>query len=182
LAADYPDGPSYRQTAGTVLNNLAVILQRRQKVLQTLPLLEKAIDHARAALRLVPDNPQARRALVSQLANLAHSHFLLGDHDASARTAEQVSAEVPERHETHRLAAYYVARCGPVAAGDARLSADRRRELEQAYGDRAMRLLRKAVDKGYRDVRELSTGRAFRPLWDRADYQQLVAELKAKPK
>jgi hypothetical protein len=57
-----------------------------------------------------------------------------------------------------------------VASGK---SADRKME----YADRAMELLRTAVNAGFKDAAHLKQDRDLDPLRDRADFRQLLAEL-----
>jgi hypothetical protein len=51
----------------------------------------------------------------------------------------------------------------------------------QLYGDEAMKLLRHAVAKGYKNAAQMKADRNLAPLREREDFQNLLAELEAKP-
>jgi hypothetical protein len=53
----------------------------------------------------------------------------------------------------------------------------RRKEAAQFYGDAAMKLLRDAVSKGYKDVAHMKKDTDLGPLRQREDFRKLVAEL-----
>jgi hypothetical protein len=57
-----------------------------------------------------------------------------------------------------------------------------RREAVQFYGDGAMKLLREAVNKGYKDVAHLKKDADLDPLRSRDDFQKLIAEQEGKGK
>jgi tetratricopeptide (TPR) repeat protein len=64
---------------------------------------------------------------------------------------------------------------------DARLPEPERQRLAGQYADRAVQLLRQAVAKGHEDPKPLTLDPDFEPLRPRPDFQQLLAELTAKP-
>jgi eukaryotic-like serine/threonine-protein kinase len=55
-------------------------------------------------------------------------------------------------------------------------------DKKQEYGDRTIEQLRKAIQKGYRDVQGFKTDPDLDPIRDRADFKQLLKELEALPK
>jgi hypothetical protein len=57
-----------------------------------------------------------------------------------------------------------------------------RKEAAQFYGDAAMKLLRAAVSKGYKDAAHMKKDTDLDPLRQREDFQKLVAELEGKGK
>jgi len=63
-----------------------------------------------------------------------------------------------------------------------KLDATQRKEAAQFYGDAAMKLLRDAVSKGYKDVAHMKKDTDLDPLRQRDDFQKLVAELEGKGK
>jgi hypothetical protein len=67
-------------------------------------------------------------------------------------------------------------------AEHAKLDNRQRQAAAQFYGDAAMRLLREAVSKGYKDVVHMKKDIALDPLRPRDDFRKLVAELEAKGK
>jgi hypothetical protein len=62
------------------------------------------------------------------------------------------------------------------------LDAAQREEAATRYGDVAMKLLRDAVSKGYKDVTHMKNATDLDPLGQRDDLRTLVAELQAKGK
>jgi hypothetical protein len=61
-----------------------------------------------------------------------------------------------------------------------KLDATPRKEAAQFYGDAAMKLLRDAVSKGYKDVAQMKKDADLDPLRPRDDFQKLVAELEGE--
>ena len=51
----------------------------------------------------------------------------------------------------------------------------------QFYGDEAMKLLREAVAKGFKDAKQMKQDRDLDPLRDREDFQKLLEELEKLP-
>jgi hypothetical protein len=60
-----------------------------------------------------------------------------------------------------------------------KLDDTRRQEAAKFYGDAAMKLLREAVSKGWKDVSHMKKDPDLGLLRQRKDFQQLVAELQA---
>ena len=63
-----------------------------------------------------------------------------------------------------------------------KLDATQRKEAAQFYGDVAMKLLRAAVNKGYKDVAHMKKDSDLDTLRQRDDFQKPVAELEGKGK
>jgi hypothetical protein len=63
-----------------------------------------------------------------------------------------------------------------------RLDTKQREEAVQLYSDAAMKALRLAVSKGYKDVKNIKTDTDLDPLRQREDFQKLLAELEGKGK
>src|SRR5262249_35748711 len=79
-------------------------------------------------------------------------------------------------------AACWLSRCVPIVAKHDKLDAAQRNEAAQFYGDAAMRLLRDAVSKGYKDVPHMKKDTDLDPLRRRDDFRKLVADLEGKGK
>ena len=79
-------------------------------------------------------------------------------------------------------AACFLSRCVPIVARHDKLDATQRNEAAQLYGDAAMKLLRDAVSKGYKDGAHMKKDTDLDPLRQRDDFQKLVAELEGKGK
>ena len=79
-------------------------------------------------------------------------------------------------------AACFLSLCVPIVAKHDGLDATQREEAAQFYGDAAMKLLRDAVSKGYKDVAHMKKDTDLDPLRPRDDFQKLIAELEGKGK
>jgi hypothetical protein len=79
-------------------------------------------------------------------------------------------------------AACFLSLCIPIAARHAKLDDKQRREAAQFYSDTAMKLLRDAVSKGFKDVVHMRKDTDLAPLRQRANFQNLVAQLEGKAK
>src|SRR5262249_2414268 len=73
-----------------------------------------------------------------------------------------------------------LALCMPlVGQGKAELTAAEQAE-RRGYGDEAVAALRQAIARGYTDLDQLTKALSLAPLRSRADFQKLLAELRAK--
>ena len=79
-------------------------------------------------------------------------------------------------------AAGFLSGCIPIAANHQKLDDQQRKESAQFYTDAAMKLLRDAVSKGYKDVAHMKQDTDLDALRQREDFQKLIAELEAKRK
>ena len=62
------------------------------------------------------------------------------------------------------------------------LDDNQRKEAAQFYGDAAMKLLRDAVSKGYKDAPHMKKDTDLDPLRQREDFEKLIAELEGNRK
>src|SRR5262249_49859203 len=79
-------------------------------------------------------------------------------------------------------AACFLSQCIPIVAKHDKLADKQRKEAAQFYGDAAMKLLRDAVSKGFKDVQHMKKAPDLDPLRQREDFQKLIAELEGKGK
>ena len=77
-------------------------------------------------------------------------------------------------------AACLLSLCVPIVAKHDKLDAAQREEAAQFYGDSAMKQLRDAVSKGYKDVAHMKKDTDLDSLQQRDDFRKLVAELEEK--
>jgi serine/threonine protein kinase/Flp pilus assembly protein TadD len=162
----------HRSALGAALNNLARILNDRGEPKEARDLLTEAIPHQQAALDAEPKNPDVRAFLRNHCWHLATAQVLLRDHRGAAAAAAELVRLYPDGWQEQVRAAEYLARCAALAAKDAGLTEEQRREVAREYGDRALALLRQAVDRGWRDAAAL-TGPSFEPLRSRDDFHAL---------
>jgi hypothetical protein len=79
-------------------------------------------------------------------------------------------------------AAHALAQCIPVVENDDDLHAANRQELVRSYADRAMVMLRQAIDKGYKDAAHIKKDTDLNPLRSLPEFEKLLKELEAKAK
>jgi tetratricopeptide (TPR) repeat protein len=182
LADDFPATPFHRSELGGVLNNLAIIQLRQGKLAEARRSAEEAIAHQQAARKMDPEAPQYRQYLYNHYWNLADILVNQGEHAEAVRAAAKLAGVVPDSGANHVVAAWFVARCMPLAEKDAGQPADKRRELVRGYTELAMRYLRDGAAKGGVNVAFIRGEPPFRPLRAREDYKALLADLEAKAK
>ena len=105
--------------------------------------------------------------------------FEIADEEA-VRTAEELPRILPENWEAYRLTAKCYCHCLPVARRDDRLTGKQREEKARDYADRAVALLRTALEKGMRELDAVEGGSAFEALHANEGYQQLAREVRQK--
>jgi serine/threonine protein kinase len=180
LAADFPHQPNIRADLACTCSNLALLYLQQAKWLGAKKLLLEGRPHLLAALKVNPRNPTYREFYRTHLSALTASHAALLEQQDAVRTAE-----------TCRDLGYdaagdaYDAACGlslsvRAVANHDQLDAKQRKEAMQFYGDLAMKFLRDAVRKGYKDMPHLKKDTDLDALRPREDFKKLIAELEGK--
>ena len=168
--------PQYASEQGVAAHQLALHLVVQNLPAKARPLLEEAATAQRAAIKLAPA-PQYKERLAEHLKLLKDVLFQLDDYAAAAATTDELLALKPSGDPgRHEAAAEALARCATLAATDAKLPEDKRKEASQGYADRAMAELQSAVKEGFKDVKELKK-KPFEALRERADFKELVKQL-----
>jgi serine/threonine protein kinase len=180
MAADFPNQPDRRtDLAGTCLN-LAVLHTQRGNWAAAKRLLLEGGPHHLAALKANPRHPNYRQFYRNHLGALTAAHAgLLAQEDAvrTAETCRDLGWDAPvDAYD----AACYLSQCVPIVVQHDKLDAAQRKEAAQFYGDAAMKLLRSAVSKGYKDLAHMKKDTDLDPLRQRDDFRTLVAELEGK--
>lgn len=148
---------------GALYMNLKAPAEARQ-------LFSRAVEHHRQALDEAPNDTGRRKALSIAYYHLGEMQRRTKQLDEAAASA-RVRAELwPNEPDEVYDAACELARAMPLATKDA----------AQRYGTDAMRLLRQAVARGLRDPLAMDRDADLRPLRQRADYQELLRELRKK--
>jgi tetratricopeptide (TPR) repeat protein/tRNA A-37 threonylcarbamoyl transferase component Bud32 len=182
LADEFPDEPDYRCEVGGALNDLAIVQKYQSRLAEARRSAEEAITCQQAALKIRREHRLARQFLYNHYYNLADILVQQGEHAEAVRVAAESVRVFPDRGQNQAYAAWFVARCMPLAENDAGLPGEKRKELVQVYADQAMRYLRDGVAKGGVDAGFVMGNLEFEPLRARADYKALLAELEARPK
>src|SRR5262249_29236900 len=152
LVTEFPKVPAYRNELVDTLVKLALLRMQRREFADALPLLEQARPHLRAALEPAPPNPTARRFYRDHLGVLAQCYLGLADHARLAATADELAGYGYEPVNDSYLAACMLCSCVALARKDARLDEAGRKELAERYAERALVLLRQAVERGFKDA------------------------------
>jgi serine/threonine protein kinase len=98
-----------------------------------------------------------------------------GDHEAATKALEELQREAPNALSERKAAAILVS-CVVLARKDARLSEAQRKTAADAYGARAVGLLRRAATKDAEGI----GGALFDPLRGREDFRKLLRDLDGK--
>jgi serine/threonine protein kinase len=182
LAADYPNRPDLRnEVAGTCVN-LAFLQQQQGNWAAAKRLLLEGRPHHLTALKANPRHPTYRQSYREHLAVLTAVHAGLLEQQDAVRTAETCRNLGWDAPADAYSAACGLSQCVPIVAKHDKLNDQQRKEAAQFYGDAALKLLREAVSKGYKDVPHRKKDTDLDPLRQREDFQKLVAELEGKGK
>jgi len=176
LIAAFPKVADYRGELAKNLHDLAEQLFEYEDEAEALRRARDAVKWQQELVKLKPADAAAQQTLVAY--RLARIVMLLAaaDHATAAAEATDGWNEAKARREDQRVAAL-LARCVILAQKDRNLPETRRKELTQAYGDRAMEFLGRARKAGLMDVDSLNNSRDFDPLRSREDFRQLLREL-----
>jgi tetratricopeptide (TPR) repeat protein/tRNA A-37 threonylcarbamoyl transferase component Bud32 len=182
LAADFPNQPDLRgELAGTYVH-LATLHQKQGNWAASKRLLLECRPHHLAALTANPRHPSYRQFYRRHLAVLTAVHAGLLEPEEAVRSAETCRDLGWNAPADAYDAACFLSLCVSIVAKHDKLDATQRKEAAQFYDDAAMKLLRDAVSKGYKDVAHLKQDTDLDPLRQRDDFQKLVAELEGKGK
>jgi serine/threonine protein kinase len=182
LAADFPNQPDLRgELAGTYVH-LATLQQKQGNWAAAKRLLLEGRPHHLAALKANSRHPSYRQFYRRHLAVLTSAYAGLLEREDAVRTAETFRDLGWDAPADAYDAACYLSLCVPIVAKHDKLDATQREEAAQFYGDTAMKLLRDAVSKGFKDVAHMKKDTDLDPLRQRDDFQKLVAELEGKGK
>lgn len=176
-----PDNLRYHSGAATTYRNLAAALRKDGETDEARQRYNEAAAHRVKILQAAPTNAKHAEYLRGDYHGVGDMALLQKDHAAAADAADKLAQVWPDNAADAELAARFFGRCVELAQNDMRLSELERIELAQSYADRSMEYLREAVRRGFNNAAAIKTRAALAPLRQRADFQQLVAELEAKP-
>jgi serine/threonine protein kinase len=182
LAADFPNRPDMRHDLATTCVNLADLHLQTRNWAAAKRLLLEGRPHHLAALKANPRHAEYRLCYRNHLGALTVAHAGLLEQEDAVETAEmrrQLRWDAPADAYD---AACFLSLCVSIMAKHDKLDPTQRQEAVKFYGDRAMKLLKDAVSKGYQDVARVKKDATLAPLRQRDDYRTLVAELEGKGK
>lgn len=173
LTAEAPSAAPYQFYLGYVLGDLAKERIAAKQPEEARPYWERALVADRAALAADPKNPTFREGLRGHLVAQAETLIALGNHRDASRTVEESLRAGNDLAGTRSEAARVLARCAAVAGADASLPETVRAIASGGYADRAIALLREALEKGEPGIDQLAQQAAFDPLRGRESYKTL---------
>jgi tetratricopeptide (TPR) repeat protein len=181
LVRAHPENESYRDRLASSLFYLGILLRRAAKPGAELP-IERSVTIREALLRDRPTSASYQFKLITGYLILATLRAAAGRPDEALlniRKAERIverSAGV-HPHTHYNLACAYAQYSAAAGPGGGDLTPAERSE-RQAYSDRAMAYLRRAVTTEYRGLVELmSRDVDLDPLRPRRDFQELLLDL-----
>jgi serine/threonine protein kinase len=180
LAAERGSVAGYREDLALTYGHLATLHQQRNQFAQAVPLLEKGRAQLQAALSANAGAPIARRFLRETQRSLATCYLELGDHARLAATADDLARLGFAPADDTYDAAGMLSSCAILAGKDTGLSAAKSKELARSYSERALTLLRQAVERGFKDAARMKKDPHFEPLRERSEFRKLLGELEAK--
>ena len=182
LADDSPNQPDRRNELAATCVNLAFLHLQLGNWATAKQLLLEGRPHHLAALKANPLHPTYRQFYRNHLNVLIAAHAGLLDQPEAVRTAETCRNLGWRASEDSYSAACGLCHSVTAVAKHDKLDAKEREAAAQFYSDAAMKALRVAVSKGYRDVTNIKTDTDLDPLRQREDFKKLVAELEGKGK
>jgi len=182
LSAAYPNQPDLRNQLAGACVNLAILRQQQGNWAAAKRLLLEGRPHHLAALKANPRDLTYREFYRNHLSCLTRVHAGLLEQEDGIRTAETCRDLGWNAPADAYDAACCLSLCIPIVAKHDKLNARQRQESAEFYGDAAMKFLREAVSKGYKDVVHMRKDTDLNPLHQRQDFQKLVAELEGKAK
>jgi tetratricopeptide (TPR) repeat protein len=182
LVADSPTQSDLRDELALTCVNLASLHHQQGHLAAAKRLLLEGRPHHLAALKANPRNPGYRQSYHNHLGLLTLVHAGLLEKEDAIRTAETRRDLGWDAPVDAYDAACCLSLCIPIVARHDKLDDKQRKEAAQFYGDQAMKRLREAVGKGWRNVTHMRKDPDLIPLRPREDFQKLLAELEGKGK
>jgi hypothetical protein len=97
--------------------------------------------------------------------------------------AAEIAKRLPElsagQQDGYLHAAFFLARCVSLAKTDGNLSRTQRDDLVESYACAAVERLSQAIDRGYRNRKQMEIDPHLQPLGSRPDFQNVLKRLPA---
>ncbi|MGE3806963.1 MAG: protein kinase [Gemmataceae bacterium] len=180
LIEQYPKVPDYQALLGGTLGNLGNVQLKLGDLEQAHQLLDSGLFHGRRALDINASNPTFLQFQRNNLALLTSVCLQQKKYELALKHAERIVPLSGNQAAQLARAAGLAARCLTAVDQDAGLAATERKELSRQCGDKAVEFYRRAFAKGYDDVKALEQSPAFALLSQRADFQQLLQDMRGK--
>jgi hypothetical protein len=142
--------------------------------------LEEAQPHHQAALTASPKQPEYRQFYHYNLMALVEAHAGLLDQAAAVRTAEQLCDLGWYPAGDAYNAACALALCIPIV--EKQEPAVQAKAAMQFYANEAMKMLKSAIAKGWKNAGHMKKDTDLDPLRQHEDFKKLIADLEDKNK
>jgi serine/threonine protein kinase len=182
LTADFPNQSDFHNDLAATCTNLAIFHRLQRNWAAAKRLLQEGRPHHLATLKANPRHPAYRQFYRNHLRVLTEVHAGLLEKDEAVRTAAGRRDLGWDPPADAYDAAGFLSGCIPIATNHQNLDDQQRKESAQFYGDAALKLLRDAVSKGYKDVAHIKKDTDLDPLRQQFDFRKLVAELEETEK
>jgi tetratricopeptide (TPR) repeat protein len=180
LVAQFTNQPDLQNTLAATCGELAGLHLKQGNWTVAKGLLLESRPHLLAALTANPRHPIYRQFYRNHLSQLTSVHAGLLEQAEAVRTVETVRDLGWDAPGDAYNAACALSRCIPIVAKHDRLDDKQRKVAVQFYGDAAMKFLREAVNKGFKDVAHMKRDTDLDRLRQREDFLKLVAGLEGK--
>jgi tetratricopeptide (TPR) repeat protein len=180
LVAKPQASPASHNALAKTLCQLGFLRRDQGQYRASCTLLEQAVPHHEAALKAAPRDPTYRALYRENRHNMADNFLKLGDHAAAAVATEQFLQIGNDPPNDSYVAARFLAQCANLAAKDGKLAQSEREQQSRNYANRAIELLRAAVDTGFGDVNHLRKDEELDVLRARKDFEELLDQVEAK--
>jgi tetratricopeptide (TPR) repeat protein len=179
LAAEFADQPDLRNELSSALGNLAFFHLERRDFETAKSLLDEALPHHEAALKASPANPTYRSSYRNNRGALIDVCAGLGDQAGAIGIAQQLRDLGWDPGADAYDAARDLSLCIPIVAKNEKASQEERDKQAAFYGDGAVKMLRDAVAKGFKDADRMKNDNGLDALRQRDDFKKLLTELEA---
>ncbi len=181
LVTDSPAVLQYQLDLAESLCSIGSLHDRAQRLPVALELYDQARSRLAKLAESDPSQPDVRRHLAVAHNKIAGVRSLIGPRDEARASAERARALLeplpqPLTDELYELAHAHSLLAQLDSPGPIGTTGDDRARRE-AHAGRAVALLGRAIERGYRNLAELEHGPGWRPIRHRPDFQTLVRDL-----
>ncbi|HEY2785464.1 MAG TPA: hypothetical protein VGJ05_10865, partial [Fimbriiglobus sp.] len=162
------------------LARLGMTIETQKDYPRARTILERAEKLMTASPQLLARDPDGSGAEVSVLTFLPRTLVNLGDHAVASLYPDRLAALADPKGMNAYNAGCFLARCSDLATRDQTIPTEARSVLANEYAGRAVKHLRTAVSRGFRDPNVYATDTDLNSLRDRDEFKKLLADLAAK--
>ena len=174
--------PTLESQLGAILTRQAAALAEQKKTIESLALLQKAVDKLSQLVAAAPKDDEARERLSESLWELARLSRAAGETE-KAKNTDQQREDLWKTQAPAKLAklALSLTRRGLLIGYGKTPISERARSVRELDLDQAAANLSLAIQLGFKDLALLRKERDSWALLERADLQSLIKELESPP-